>query len=118
MWDECARFEDVQLTQLHWLLLEVWDADVATHDEPLGWANLATTLVITASSEMTLGVPPEPGSRAANRLDEALRAIERAETLGSTDALLLNTRGTVSRAFGIRIFLFPFALLSFARWWL
>ncbi len=69
------------------------EATVAYPDEPLGWANLATTLVITASSEMTLGVPPEPGSRAANRLDEALRAIERAETLGSTDALLLNTRG-------------------------
>lgn len=67
------------------------EVSTAYPNEPLVWINFGTCLVILASDEMTLGVKPE--GRAAERLHEALSAFDAAERLGSSDALLLNSRG-------------------------
>jgi len=67
---------------------------MADPQQSLGWTNLAITLVITASDEMTLGVAPT--GRAKARLEEALAALDRAEQIdgaGNADALTLNSRG-------------------------
>jgi tetratricopeptide (TPR) repeat protein len=67
------------------------EASTELPSEPLVWLNFGTCLVILASDEMTLGVKPQ--GRAAERLQEALSAFDAAERLGSSDALLLNSRG-------------------------
>lgn len=68
------------------------EAAAEKSDEPLAFANLAVALVINASDEMQLGVPP--AGKARERLLEAVEAIDRAESLTSTpDALNLNTKG-------------------------
>jgi len=65
--------------------------------QPLAHANLAVVLIINASDECTLGEPPTGGAR--TRLEEALAAIDTAESLGSApDALNLNAKGN---AFGL-----------------
>eukprot|EP00310_Coccolithus_braarudii_P014965 CAMPEP_0183348830 /NCGR_PEP_ID=MMETSP0164_2-20130417/13216_1 /TAXON_ID=221442 /ORGANISM="Coccolithus pelagicus ssp braarudi, Strain PLY182g" /LENGTH=274 /DNA_ID=CAMNT_0025520477 /DNA_START=81 /DNA_END=906 /DNA_ORIENTATION=+ len=60
-------------------------------NEALAHANLATCLIINASEQMTLGELPT--GIAHDRLQAALEAIEKATSLGATDALLLNARG-------------------------
>jgi tetratricopeptide (TPR) repeat protein len=64
--------------------------------ESLGWANLATVLIINASDGGAV-LGSVPIGRALDQLEEALRSIDRAEGLGSAgataDALLLNSRG-------------------------
>jgi len=59
--------------------------------ESLAWANYGTCLIINASDEMTLGELPT--GQAEARLKAALDALDKAEDLGSSDALLLNSRG-------------------------
>ena len=59
--------------------------------EPLAFANWATVLIILASDGMSLGVKPTGEPLA--RLERALDCLEKAEALGSRDALLLNDRG-------------------------
>lgn len=59
----------------------------------LPWSNLAVTLIINASDEMQLGVPPK--DKARERLEEALAALDTAVRLDgeAPDALTLNSRG-------------------------
>ena len=71
---------------------ELWSRAVETYPQSsLAWANLATLLIINASDEMKLGELPT--GEASRRLERALAAIEQSEALGSTDAVLLNSRG-------------------------
>ena len=58
------------------------EAAAARPTNGLAWANLAVILVINASDEMQLGVPAE--GRAKERLEEALSACERADSLSSS----------------------------------
>lgn len=71
-------------------------ASTVLPNEPLVWINFGTCLVIVASDAMTLGV--KPLGKPAEQLREALAAFDTAERLGSSDALLLNSRGN---AFGL-----------------
>ena len=74
---------------------KLWrDAARALPSSSLSWSNLAVCLIINASGEMQLGVPPS--GKARERLDEALTAIDTAVRLdgdASPDALTLNSRG-------------------------
>jgi len=70
------------------------EAANASPESSLPWSNLAVTLIINASNEMQLGVPPS--GKARERLDEALAALEtaiRIDGAQSPDALTLNSRG-------------------------
>ena len=74
---------------------KLWrEATAIAPREAVAWSNLAVTLIINASEggEMQLGVAPTGEAR--KRLEEALTAIDTAESLGSSpDALNLNAKG-------------------------
>ena len=76
------------------IMPEAGEATAIAPREAVAWSNLAVTLIINASEggEMQLGVAPTGEAR--KQLEEALTAIDTAESLGSSpDALNLNAKG-------------------------
>lgn len=77
----------------------LWRNVASETDDPVAWSNLAIVLIINASEDPAMELGKLPAGKARERLDEALAAIDRSESVGSQpDALNLNAKGN---AFGL-----------------
>lgn len=77
----------------------LWRNVASETDDPVAWSNLAIVLIINASEDPAMELGKLPAGKARERLEEALAAIDRSESVGSQpDALNLNAKGN---AFGL-----------------